>query len=81
METKQLIGRRFASTPVSRITLPGFQIVTGTLAPVATATQARSAATSRKLSIAAAIVAPQGHAISVALRTVVARIALVKRAA
>lgn len=76
METKQAQPKRFQSTPVSRITLPGFQVTNGTIAPVQTATHT-CRTTARKLSIAAAIVAPQGHAISVALRTLVARRALV----
>ena len=77
METKQLIGRSFKATPASRITLPCFAVVSGNIVADTTPVHTRSATVQRKLSISAAIVAPQGHAVSIALRTMVARRALV----
>lgn len=67
-------AKRFA--PLSRVTLPGFACVDGHILPESTPAKRVSSETNRKLQIAAASLSLQGHGITVALRTLVARRAL-----
>lgn len=73
------IGKRNARNPLARGTLPGFACVGSAIVAAPSPACAPSQTTRIKLAISACIVAPQGHAITVALRTLVARRALVRR--
>lgn len=64
----------------SRVTLPGFACVGEHVLPEMTPATVRSAATNRALQCAAASLALQGHGISIALRTLVARRSLLVNA-
>ncbi len=64
---------------LARRTIPGFVALDGAIVAAPLPVAARSSTTMRRIAIAASIVAPQGHAITVALRAVLARRALVTR--